>query len=654
MSGGARATGAAPSAFADAHRALAMFAHAIAGRPLRLVPSALALESPRLPPPGEPGTIRVPGADSAGEPSPRALRVAVLRAVARADDVASAPPRRRGGGPRRAVLRDRLTAVLERARVDAAIPRRWPGAAADVERLRAAALRRLEGPAPRGPVRALLAALVAESLGAPRPTGPDPLGLRDAVLDAVAPLRAPGAAASDTARAVDGIVALLEAALRTRPAAGGATVRIAAPDGASDADAAPEGPRRDDGTADRGREPSGGRDAPRAVAAGAVGARVGEGEAPEAVTAAIPAGRDAPRDPAPRAPGSGGAPRDARPAPGGVLHDEWDYRAGRFLRAWCRVHERRLRGTETGFADDVRARHPELVRALRARFARMRPTGRLRVRRVGDGDELDLEGLVEAVVDRRAGRATDERLYVRRDPAVRDVAAAFLVDMSASTAVALPDPDAAARAAPAATAAWVDTGALLYGAYDDPPDEPAPGPRRRVIDVAKDALALMVDALATLGDACAVYGFSGDGRDDVEFHVVKAFEDASSASTWAALAAIEPRGSTRMGAAVRHAATRLARRPESCRVLIVVSDGYPQDTDYGPDRLDEEYGIQDTARALRDLERAGIRTFCVTIDPAGHDYLRRMCPPRRYLVIDDVPALPAALARTYAELTGRG
>jgi nitric oxide reductase activation protein len=258
------------------------------------------------------------------------------------------------------------------------------------------------------------------------------------------------------------------------------------------------------------------------------------------------------------------------------------------------------------------------------------------------------------VVDRRAGHASDERLHVRRDPASRDVAAAFLVDMSASTAVALPDPHAAGEPPAPQAAPWTDTGALLYGAYDDEP-EPAPRPpRRRVVDVEKDALALMADALATLGDACAVYGFTGNGRDDVEFHVAKDFDDPPSGSTWAAIAAIEPRGSTRMGAAIRHAAAKLARQPASLRLLVVVSDGYPQDSDYGPDRLDEEYGIQDTARALRDLEAAGTRTLCVTVDPAGHDYLRRMCPPRRYLVIDDVHALPAELARAYAAIAGRG
>jgi nitric oxide reductase NorD protein len=187
----------------------------------------------------------------------------------------------------------------------------------------------------------------------------------------------------------------------------------------------------------------------------------------------------------------------------------------------------------------------------------------------------------------------------------------------------------------------------MGGAIDPPPL----AKRRRVIDVAKESLALMCDALRTLGDTHAVYGFSGEGRDHVEFHVARDFGDAFSARTWAALAAMEPKRSTRMGPAIRHAAAKLGRQPEAVKVLIVVSDGYPQDSDYGPDRRDEEYGIQDTARALREAADAGISTFCVTIDPAGHDYLQRMCERDRYMVIDDVAALPGELTKVYRSLT---
>jgi nitric oxide reductase NorD protein len=172
-----------------------------------------------------------------------------------------------------------------------------------------------------------------------------------------------------------------------------------------------------------------------------------------------------------------------------------------------------------------------------------------------------------------------------------------------------------------------------------------------VIDVARESLALMCEALETLGDRYAVYGFSGYGHDEVEFYVAKAFEDRLAARTWAAMAAMKPRRSTRMGPAIRHAVAKLQRQDAKMRLLIVISDGYPEDHDYGPDRSDHEYGIQDTARALQEAERAGVQTFCVTIDRAGRDYLRRMCADERYMVIDEVEDLPEALTKVYRALT---
>jgi nitric oxide reductase NorD protein len=106
-----------------------------------------------------------------------------------------------------------------------------------------------------------------------------------------------------------------------------------------------------------------------------------------------------------------------------------------------------------------------------------------------------------------------------------------------------------------------------------------------------------------------------------------------------------------MGAAIRHALDKLAREAARIKVLIIISDGYPEDHDYGADRTDREYGIQDTARALWEVERAGVTDFCVTIDHAGHDYLRRMCKESRYLVIDDVASLPHELTKIYRTLT---
>ena len=323
------------------------------------------------------------------------------------------------------------------------------------------------------------------------------------------------------------------------------------------------------------------------------------------------------------------------------LYDEWDYRTGTHRRAWCRVIEERLTGEDVGFIEDVRIRYQTLRAQIRNRLLRMPQQDLRRVYRRHDGEELDLDATIEALADRRSGAPVDDRLRIRRDRAQRDVATAFLVDLSASTSspAVPPEPE------PLPDDFDPNEDPLSYGPiWGDPPKiEPV----RRVIDVAKDAVGLMGDALDQLGDRYAIYGFSGTGRDGVEFKIGKDFADRVTPTVWASVASMKPLRYTRMGPAVRHAAAKLAKESARTKLLVVLSDGYPQDTDYGYDRHDREYGLQDTARAIADGAAEGIETFCMTIDPAGHDYLREMLPDNRYLVIDDVESLPEELARLY-------
>ena len=178
-----------------------------------------------------------------------------------------------------------------------------------------------------------------------------------------------------------------------------------------------------------------------------------------------------------------------------------------------------------------------------------------------------------------------------------------------------------------------------------------PGARaRRIIDAARFDCADGARA-DTYGDSYGIYGFSGYGRDNVEFYVAKEFNESLRGSTLRALVGMRPRRSTRMGPAIRHSANKLTKTGSTLKVLIMLSDGFPQDCDYGPDRSDHEYGVADTARALAEAERAGIQTFCLTVDRSGHDYLKRMCPDDRYVVLDDIDALPDALSKVYQKLT---
>ena len=570
--------------------------------------------------------------------------------------------------PRPALLR-RIFTTLEDLRIDSAMRRRYPGARADLDRVLAHALATRPTVDPRRRPAALIEGLVQYSLGAARAAlvAAEGSGRLARMLDAAAAVQAASASVYDSARAALDICALLEDLFRRAPAR-------RTPEVTADADLAARAETGDDSESggpsagtDGDAEPSPedidgpgvefrGELKPDLVYRHMRGGRAGSlpQDAQAAATAAAP---DTPEhDGNGQLTPASSRPAPARPAahdgPRSFLYDEWDTHAQGYRKAWCRVHEHRLRGDDFALIDDVRRRNLPLVKQVRRQFSRIKPESWRRVHRTSDGDELELDAVIETVIDRRAGHATDEHLYVRRDRGMREVAAAFLVDMSASTDFPIPDPAAGPAAAEPA-----DHDPYVWGRYGAPVDVAPPAQKRRVIDVAREALALMCEALRSLGDSHAVYGFSGDGRDNVEFNVIKDFGDALSPRTWSALAAMEPRRSTRMGPAIRHAATKLARQPMRKKVLIIVSDGYPEDRDYGPERRDREYGILDTSRALQEAAHAGISTFCITIDRAGHDYLRRMCAAERYMVIDNVAALPAELSKVYRALTrasGRG
>jgi hypothetical protein len=328
------------------------------------------------------------------------------------------------------------------------------------------------------------------------------------------------------------------------------------------------------------------------------------------------------------------------------LYDEWNYHERAYLRGWCRLHEERLKGEHgPAFLESVHHRHAALFARVRRQFQHIKPESTERVRKVSDGEEIDLERAIEARSDIRAGLAPSERVYMRRDRARREVAAAFLVDLSASVREPVPDTE----------------GELVKPHIADTEDRPYWGvrpsimdrdeQRRRVIDIQKEALALMVQALEELGDEYGIYGFSGESRDKVEFYVAKELGDRLGVQIWNAIAAMRPHRYTRMGTAIRHTIRKLERQDARRKVMLLISDGYPQDIDYGPNRDDRQYGIHDTAQALREAELAHIQTFCVTIDRAGHDYLREMCPEGRYLIIDEVESLPVELGKVYRLLT---
>jgi nitric oxide reductase NorD protein len=322
-------------------------------------------------------------------------------------------------------------------------------------------------------------------------------------------------------------------------------------------------------------------------------------------------------------------------------YDEWDYVAADYRRNWCRLREILLDGDNGDFFAATLERYSEVLPQVRRHFQKIRPASYRMVRGLEDGDEIDVDRTIEARVARRMGEIPDGRVYKARKKEARDVATLFLLDMSAST----DEP--------------IHRETKKYSENDDDTDDwmkawqrrPQVAQRpRRIIDVNKEALVIMAQALEEIGDSYAIMGFSGHGRDNVEFYVIKEFENELSDEVKARVGAIEPKRSTRMGAAIRHIREKFKDVSSRSRHAILLSDGFPQDFDYGHDRRSNAYGIQDTMVALKELELAGVLPFCITVDRTGHDYLRQMCAPSRYLVIDDIMSLPRQLPKIYEQV----
>ncbi len=322
-------------------------------------------------------------------------------------------------------------------------------------------------------------------------------------------------------------------------------------------------------------------------------------------------------------------------------YDEWDYQIQDYRRRWCRLFEIRDSDEDADYYRRSVSDHAALQKQVRRQLSRLKPELLVKVRGVRDGEDLDLERAIDAVIDRRAGFTPSENIYVERHRQGRDVAALFLIDMSASTDDRLPDPNAPPPVEP------------VYHDFDWS-DEPlaAPPEGEKIIDLEKHAVIQMSQALEALGDHYAVCGFSGYGRDQVEYTVCKQFSDPLNEKAKAKIGGMKACRSTRMGPAIRHAAMQLVETEARIKALIIISDGYPQDHDYGEHRNDRQYGIHDTMKALVEAKQQGVQSFCLTVDPSGHDYLRTMCPDRQYMVIQDVDQLPQELSKVYRSLTG--
>ncbi len=310
------------------------------------------------------------------------------------------------------------------------------------------------------------------------------------------------------------------------------------------------------------------------------------------------------------------APPDAPPpladdAEGPVFwYREWDARLDDYLEQHVRVRERQVGGDAADFYAETLQRRRHLVGRIRTAFETLKPEGVKILRQWIEGDAFDHRALIDFAVDRKAGKTPSERLYIKRLKQERDIAVLLLVDLSRSTA------------------------------------NQVAGSGASVLEVEKEALVLFCEALSIVGDAFAIAGFSGTGRLGVDYFRIKDFEEPLNDSVRGRIGALTPQRSTRMGAAIRHAATQLQALSSRVLLLLIIGDGFPNDLDYK-----RGYAIADTRRAISETRAKQIHVRALTVNLPADPKLDDLYGQVHHNVISDVRELPDKLLRVYSSLT---
>lgn len=316
--------------------------------------------------------------------------------------------------------------------------------------------------------------------------------------------------------------------------------------------------------------------------------------------------------------------------PNTFVYDEWNVFENRFRNNWCKVYEKIMLPGDLKFYQETLLSRGGLLKQIRGEFEQVMPELYRKEKRLPDGVEHDLDAAIEALTDLRVGITPSEKIFWRQHKIDRDVAVVFLLDMSGSTGEAI---------AHQAAGNLQEAGGLLERS------------QRRIIDVEKEAIVLMSDALETIGDRYGVYGFSGHGRDNVEFYVIKDISEDFNSEIAKRFGRIGPLHATRMGPAIRHTTMKLRQEQSRAKFLFLISDGRPQDRGYSQESAEKAYAVQDTRMALIEARREGIHPFCLTVDKDGNDYLRTMMDDFSYEVLADVSLLPLRLPQLYRKLT---
>lgn len=292
-------------------------------------------------------------------------------------------------------------------------------------------------------------------------------------------------------------------------------------------------------------------------------------------------------------------------------YQEWDYQVQLFRPDWATVYERRATRGDPAVIDDILLKYKPVASQIRKIIDMLSPTGVQRIRNMEDGDEVDLNAAIDALVAIRMGAQPDSRITMRNQIKSRDLAVTVLLDLSEST------------------------------------NDQVDGAEQTVLDLTKEAATLVATAIEGIGDPFSIAGFASDGRHDVHYYTFKQFGQRFNEEAKARLDGMHGGLSTRMGTALRHAGYGLLKQAETRKLILLVTDGAPADVD----ERDPQYLRHDTRKAVEELSGKGVFTYCLTLDPQADHYVKRIFGQNNYMILDHVNRLPEKLPTLFASLT---
>jgi nitric oxide reductase activation protein len=304
-------------------------------------------------------------------------------------------------------------------------------------------------------------------------------------------------------------------------------------------------------------------------------------------------------------------PADGKGADKGTPYPEWDYRESRYKRNWSWVQEKKLAESNMSETRRLMNQYGHALRRLKKAIQAQKPTRLAPELRQLDGDDMDINAVVSYVAERHAGHSPEPAIYRRREMRQREVAVTLLADMSTSIMQHLPEGGG------------------------------------RLVDRVRAGVLLFAESMEEVGDSYSIAGFCSKYRDNVSYYTIKNFDEPLSEEVRSTIGGMSGRLATRMGAAIRHATRRFEGIESRRRLLLILSDGRPEDYDDGGDR---RYLHEDTRMAVKEAVSKGVHPYCITVDTMANQYLPQIFGKGHYLVLDHINSLPNKLPEIYFRL----